>query len=1645
MTVSKINGFAAPYRSLTFRQADNVLMGRNGLLRLDGPITEVGGDVTVPGLAFIQEGLLVSTDEIKVVTISSDLKEPYYLTVRAASEYQGSALIYGFAKAPEDISSGLVIVGEKANGEWRPYYKATIDALISGAESDRIDLGFSRALSGLKTTYVSPNLVVSGGLLVDKQGTKHALAGGYNFLPVSGDPDFPRVDRIVFRRGRDSYNRVGRVTQITGGTFSDAAETVAQTTLYTSLLQTTKLKSVVLDDNSVVVLAAQGFGDSFAISYTKYSADRTTEQVVPTIVIASASSDNFDANLLNNNINIVYKDGDLIKLQRVVDATGALNGAAVNISDGSGAADYPKIKTLPANSELCVVYQEDTGPLTSAIILVKKTSLGASVLTPTPILTTTGNYVRPSFDVTADSILYVAYEDAANGKVFFGRVDDIGNTIDPFVEISGATTHPVHGVLADGASNPIVKVADNKQAFVLFEQEKPSTNKGIAIYTGGSAVMADLISSSENFSHFDFAISDVYNSLNILVSDAVNGINYAQWLKNKVEFSINLAAGDSQGVTISLDNQGSLFHAHSKVFAGTYSNVGTPVAIQHIGPQPISGTNGSTSLNNNQFMVATGSEPQVGQQVTVAGSTQGNNGSFVVSSNLAVSINATNDFTVVSLTSAFVGAAESDPANVSAQYANPDGNQAEFIKSISEKRKRAYLNTELDTDILLARVIQPGNVILNYIPHNQVQSNSDVMGIFGDVTLGWENTGASQLQIAGTLQVLDFINNLEYQIAGGTFMLNEGEALYAIFDGNNLAPTYQIASIDEVEWDQPIQVMGFIKGGKFYPHFLLQGDIGTLSSGEVAVVGTDLPQATRTRLGIVTDTSMESYSSTDIIGVNDSYPAALSKLDAAQSAQGINKNYDRTLKLVGGGAWYWDKTNNNLIISADAYIQIAGFTNDRNTIAAANSPFTILDGEVAVASVNRTNDVVTTLTLTIGSMATFVPTDDSFIVARRVGSDVYLANGIRLKPDERVEIDAVLAELDKFLRRLEMRPVPGNPKRIRITKPESTMLDGSKVGQVIGSLMLDPLFEAQIEPTTGNVFKGDGVTALTGINPLFTPPTVVAGQYRWLGVSLVPHQLNSVGEMEASVLVLPASADGASLATATKDGAVLGGDIPVGWFYIQRNAADTDIENITYSNIVRVPVSGGSGGGSGDATTALGRLEDLLDDSFYQFLEPNVFSIDQKDKLSSTTGSYSYATKTLDVGAGGNLVSYSLLDQDYLAELSDLIKAQVVLIFDKDNVDSNPVVELTPDGDFADLQPVLMNRIDVHNDTYVGEVVFDLAALTLHLLSDFAIANEDAVIELEGAAGVESLSQSFTTGTSVRIAEQLTLYVDKAGTPSGYLLLNFHEDNAGNPGAILSQTIIDVSALSAGPNTLTEVIGRHVMAPSSKYHISLSTDANYKASFVSGTTAIRLRVDSTGPGAAFARSYNGTVWSEFTGSAAPFIVEGRALDLKMKYTTTDASKLVAYGVYYGEEAVSVQALKKINNFVFNGTLDKATYNQGFDLTFDADPNFLEIVDIHVGQKWLVPAFSLQGNKVVFPPDFWDDRGAVHLIARQIEAGSFDGNPENTKLLVENHLGSNDPALDHSVPGRGIMMAADVTAIKVEITVDENYSLVIKQA
>jgi len=230
VTVKKANGFRAPYRSDTFQDIVDAQMQRKGLLSMDGAVTEGGGTVTVPPFAFVQNGLLVNKDVSTAILLPSNIVAPYFLTVTSTNPQDTDNLSFQFAKSPQDVTSTEVIVAEFDGNEWREQPFLSIDALIKGREQQNVDSDLVGAREGLLTTVNGGNYDNSPGQLVEKGGRSVRLEDIFATPIIADDPDWPRVDRMIYRRARDSEDRIGHRKLVVGGTY-DPTSTLYDTQL----------------------------------------------------------------------------------------------------------------------------------------------------------------------------------------------------------------------------------------------------------------------------------------------------------------------------------------------------------------------------------------------------------------------------------------------------------------------------------------------------------------------------------------------------------------------------------------------------------------------------------------------------------------------------------------------------------------------------------------------------------------------------------------------------------------------------------------------------------------------------------------------------------------------------------------------------------------------------------------------------------------------------------------------------------------------------------------------------------------------------------------------------------------------------------------------------------------------------------------------------------------------------------------------------------------------------------------------------------------------------------------------------------------------------------------------------------------------
>jgi len=432
--------------------------------------------------------------------------------------------------------------------------------------------------------------------------------------------------------------------------------------------------------------------------------------------------------------------------------------------------------------------------------------------------------------------------------------------------------------------------------------------------------------------------------------------------------------------------------------------------------------------------------------------------------------------------------------------------------------------------------------------------------------------------------------------------------------------------------------------------------------------------------------------------------------------------------------------------------------------------------------------------LTVSSVSDVPLGENVFIFALRGSTtEVVLWDGFRAPVGTTPSLVALNAELRRFLRRLELRTLDSDPKRVQIVGPQETLLDGSSVTQSVANFMITSVFGAQIDPVTGNVFKADGVTPL-GEN--FTPPTVAASQYRWLGVSLIPGDLESDDTMYPKVSVTVGTSDGATPAAANKP--TLSGKLPIGWFYVQRNAGDTDVEDVAEANIYNVPIAGGAGG---DQVTST-----YMDPVSVSLPTGATVTIDGQTGVDGDTVLYTNLSsgnnRVYKLGGVGSSITWtpqSIFGTGFDPEDGETVRvlkgdafADQLAVFDGSDFKVNETVRFFTGGDFWELSAI--KRAAIANNT--TDSIFEVTALG----SENIVVNYSILRGTDKETGVLIISQDGTNVNVTRNTSEISsVGVDLfADISAGDLRLRYTSDSSGATG-VMSYYVSRWSDASGGP------------------------------------------------------------------------------------------------------------------------------------------------------------------------------------------------------------------------------------------------------
>jgi hypothetical protein len=625
------------------------------------------------------------------------------------------------------------------------------------------------------------------------------------------------------------------------------------------------------------------------------------------------------------------------------------------------------------------------------------------------------------------------------------------------------------------------------------------------------------------------------------------------------------------------------------------------------------------------------------------------------------------------------------------------------------------------------------------------------------------------------------------------------------------------------------------------------------------------------------------------------------------------------------------------------------------------------------------------------------------------------------------DIDAsnVFDTFNKLFGQLRLKSntaVSSDKKRVNLTGSNRTLNNSTEVGQALGLLLLK--FDgAQIDFAQGKVFDLDG----NDLNNNFVMPTTPLNNYRWYSVTLVPSGTNLDNTLSVSVSVSAATLSDPSKELAPKAG--FGDGLKVGQVLVRKSS--TNVYDIAQSDIIQLGVGSGSGdgGGTGDANELLERLKSRLDSSDYEYMTPAIFSIigATESKIPETTAEYSSINKNFKFQSGSIYQSISVLDSDFLSQDAsdavDVDEVEVVAYYDLDYIDTNPTFQLSRDKGF-NFQNIAMTRIG-NSDTYIGRYTFTTEN-TFQFNQQIGTATTGQLIFTDSPTSFFARSFSLLETTTIK---RITAAITSSGAPVGKIYAKVVKSSGGNPSTDPNDLLgysspISINALNSGVNTVNFEI-TCVLPFSENFHVIIETDNDYKA-YYSLNNANRISI------------------ARDTSSQAIFTLRGRQLGLILKITGgTNDSLFKGYGILYRISKVVKSADDGYQEFkvVFNGFSDNLNE---FLLPFTPDRRILNVYELGTGQIYKFGAFSIEGNKIIFPQNTFKKPEIVSLLFEQISNIEFKLPLQSDKsysLLVENNLGSANSQLDLSTPGRGIYLRRPDGVLR-EITIDNDDNITI---
>lgn len=688
---------------------------------------------------------------------------------------------------------------------------------------------------------------------------------------------------------------------------------------------------------------------------------------------------------------------------------------------------------------------------------------------------------------------------------------------------------------------------------------------------------------------------------------------------------------------------------------------------------------------------------------------------------------------------------------------------------------------------------------------------------------------------------------------------------------------FQTVAIEDYERNDSTYWLAVRSGTRLY----LRG-YGEFEAGETAQVGDPVTQQTLSYIGAVDETDGDpNYSSTNIVTQGTDLTSAVGELDSAIGSSISQSNQDRNSKLVEGGTFsVVDNAGTlELTLSEDAYAQIGGISKARNTISAQTISFPNATS-AAYIDITRDDGPAIVKSVTVADNSAISLGDNTFIFARRVDDGILIGNSFLLKPGEFLELDAALAEINRYFGQLRLIPHESDTNKVRITGADVDKLSGSKLRLSLRNLLLT--FDgAVIDFSTGEVFEDDGATPLNGGANDFTPETIPASEYFYYSVNLLANTADPTNEISGQILVLGATGSNAVLASAPK--AAFANGIALGQVYVQEDTGS--IAAITFDNIIQLGVGGSGSGGTGDANSDLESYINRLNRGPFDNLTPNIASIDEDGLLDgSSTATFDIANSTFNFSNIGNeLVTLQLFNAEFLASGIDVDTVELVAKWLSDTeVDDSATYEVSRDGG-NNYQTITMARNGL-TEEYRGFHKFEDEPSNSFVQEQ---AIETTVFDLTDVAGGQEDKSDLITISNSAIIKKLQYFVNKNNADAiGQLCVQVIADDGGSPSTdpddiIFTSDPIIIDDLVVGDNTI-DLDVRFVL-PAGDYHIVATTNQAYKDNYTADNTdKISVRVDGS--------------------DNARYRIEGLELDLRIRITSGTADvDLRSFGVFYNAD------------------------------------------------------------------------------------------------------------------------------------------------